>query len=133
MGRKKMKDKVNAIVYSSTTKPKLRKGRGFSPEEIRKAGLTLHEVKTQGIPIDKRRKTAHSLNIQTLKKNYATVIPLTKIGGIGKVAEKKLTEADISDCNDLMQADLDVLAEKVDYSKKTLEKWQIKARKLLGK
>lgn len=128
-----MKEKVNAVVYTSTRKPKLREGRGFSLEEIRKAGLTLHKAKRLGISIDKRRRTSHTQNIQTLKKNYGAVIPLTQIRGIGKATEKKLIEANISDGNDLAQADLNILAGKVGYSKKTLEKWQSEARKLLKK
>ncbi|MEA2089694.1 MAG: ribosomal protein L13e [Thermoproteota archaeon] len=128
-----MKKKVSVVVYSSTRKPKLRRGRGFSVEEIRNAGLTLHEAKRLGISIDKRRKTSHAQNVQTLKRNYGIVVPLTKIRGIGKATEKKLIEANISDGNDLAQADLNVLAEKVGYSKKTLEKWQAEARKFLKK
>jgi ribosomal protein L13E len=44
-----------------------RSGRGFSLEEIKKAGLDQSEAKKMKIPVDKRRKTAHEANISELK------------------------------------------------------------------
>lgn len=126
-----MKEEAKATVYTSTRRKRLREGRGFSLEEIRRAGLTLYKAKKLGIPVDKRRKTAHPQNAQTLKENYGTVTPLTEIKGVGKAAENRLMEAGISDCHDLAEADLNILAEKVGYSKKRLEKWQTEARKLI--
>jgi ribosomal protein L13E len=44
-----------------------RNGKGFSPEELKKAGLNRAEAKRLKIPIDKRRKTTHEQNIKTIK------------------------------------------------------------------
>jgi len=49
---------------------KERNGRGFSFEELKKAGLNMAEAKKLEIPIDKRRKTAHQQNVQKIK-SYA--------------------------------------------------------------
>jgi large subunit ribosomal protein L13e len=46
---------------------KQREGRGFSAEELKKAGLTPTEAKKLEIPVDKRRKTAHDQNVEAIK------------------------------------------------------------------
>ena len=46
---------------------KQRSGRGFSPEELRKAGLNPTEAKRLEIPVDKRRKTVHNQNVEAIK------------------------------------------------------------------
>jgi large subunit ribosomal protein L13e len=46
---------------------KQRGGRGFSPEELEKAGLNPAEAKRLKIPVDKRRKTAHDQNVEAIK------------------------------------------------------------------
>lgn len=45
-----------------------RHGRGFSREELKKAGLNLREALKLDIPVDSRRKTAHKENINTLRR-----------------------------------------------------------------
>jgi ribosomal protein L13E len=42
-------------------------GRGFSPSELAKAGLTKQDAKKLGIPLDVKRKSEHEENIATLK------------------------------------------------------------------
>ena len=42
-------------------------GKGFSREELKKAGLSLTEAVKFHIPVDPRRKTAHEVNVETLK------------------------------------------------------------------
>ncbi|MFQ6064694.1 MAG: ribosomal protein L13e [Candidatus Bathyarchaeia archaeon] len=128
-----MEEEIKPVVYASTQKHGIREGRGFSLEEINRAGLTLDETKMLKIPIDKRRTTAHLNNIQTLKEHFGTSIPLPEISGIGKTTEEKLKRAGISDAYDLAHADINTLAEKVPYSSKTLKRWQGEARKLLRK
>ncbi len=44
-----------------------RSGRGFSPEELKKAGIDPAEAKRLKIPVDKRRKTAHDQNVKIIK------------------------------------------------------------------
>jgi large subunit ribosomal protein L13e len=46
---------------------KQRSGRGFSPEEVKKAGLNPTEAKRLEIPVDKRRKTVHDQNVEAIK------------------------------------------------------------------
>jgi len=49
-------------------KEKLRKGKGFSKEEIVEAGMNLDDCGLLNIYFDKRRKSSHKVNIETLKK-----------------------------------------------------------------
>ena len=46
---------------------KQRKGRGFSREELKKAGLNLQEARRIELPIDFRRRTAHDENVEAVK------------------------------------------------------------------
>ena len=85
------------------------------------------------IPIDKRRRTAHLKNVQTLKEHFRTSISLTEISGIGKVIEEELKRAGVLDVYDLVHVDINILAEKTPYSEKNLKRWQGEARKLLRK
>ena len=52
---------------------KQRKGRGFSPEELKKAGLNLQEARRIELPIDFRRRTAHDENVEAVKTYAAHV------------------------------------------------------------
>lgn len=42
-------------------------GRGFSPDELKKAGLNLQEARRIELPIDFRRRTAHDHNVEIIK------------------------------------------------------------------
>jgi len=42
-------------------------GKGYSREELKKAGLSLTEAVKFHIPVDPRRKTAHEENVEALK------------------------------------------------------------------
>jgi ribosomal protein L13E len=46
---------------------KQRSGRGFSRDEIGKAGLNSAEAVRLGLPVDSRRKTAHDENVEVVK------------------------------------------------------------------
>jgi ribosomal protein L13E len=57
-----------------TAKPKVFKkggkercGKGFSGEELKKAGLSFKEALRMGIPVDSKRKTAHEENVEAIK------------------------------------------------------------------
>jgi large subunit ribosomal protein L13e len=126
-----MKEEIKTVVYTPTRGPRIREGRGFSLGEIERAGLTLREAKILGTPVDKRRRTVHLKNIQTLKEHYGTSIPLSEIRGVGEATEEELRKAGILDAYDMAQVDISTLAEKVAHSKKTLRRWQNEARKLL--
>jgi len=46
---------------------KQRDGKGFSREELKKAGTNMTEALKLRIPLDPRRKTAHEENIEAVK------------------------------------------------------------------
>jgi len=46
---------------------KTKSGKGFSPDELAKAGVTPFQAKQLGLPVDFRRKTAHESNVEALK------------------------------------------------------------------
>jgi len=52
---------------------KQRSGRGFSPDEVRKAGLTEADARRMQLPVDTRRKTAHEENIEAVKAHIKKV------------------------------------------------------------
>jgi len=58
----------------TTTRPKVFKndgrqrfGRGFSREELKKAGSSLKEAVKLGLPVDDKRKTVHDENVEVAK------------------------------------------------------------------
>jgi ribosomal protein L13E len=61
---------------------KQRSGRGFSTEELKKAGLNFAEARRMGLPADLRRRTMHNENVEVLKayaeKKRAEVKPKPK-------------------------------------------------------
>jgi len=46
---------------------KQRVGRGFSREELKKAGTNLKDALKLGIPTDHKRRTAHDENVEALR------------------------------------------------------------------
>jgi len=46
---------------------KRRQGKGFSPDEIKEAGLNAGDARRLCIPVDRKRKTSHEDNIEALK------------------------------------------------------------------
>ncbi|MEM4733221.1 MAG: ribosomal protein L13e [Candidatus Bathyarchaeia archaeon] len=69
-----------------------RSGRGFSIEELKKAGLNVAEAKKLEIPIDKRRKTAHEHNVNVLtayvEKKKAEAKPKAKLAAHSQSKKK---------------------------------------------
>jgi large subunit ribosomal protein L13e len=59
-----------------------RVGKGFSREELKKAGINLQEARRIELPIDFRRRTAHDENVETVKtyaaQEKAKPKPVTK-------------------------------------------------------
>ena len=55
-----------------------RKGRGFSLKELKDAGIGLADARWMAIPIDSRRKTNHSENVQLLKEYMKRIKKLDK-------------------------------------------------------
>ena len=71
---------------------KQRIGRGFSREELKKAGLNIAEAKKLEIPVDKRRKTAHEQNVNSLmayvEKKKAEAKPKAKLATQSQLKKK---------------------------------------------
>jgi large subunit ribosomal protein L13e len=72
---------------------KQRSGRGFSPEELKKAGLNPAEAKRLEIPVDRRRNTVHDQNVEAIKayaeKKKAEAKPKPKLQPQAKKKAKK--------------------------------------------
>jgi len=56
---------IKALVTSQNGHQRL--GKGFSPDEMKEAGLNSADSRRLQIPIDRKRRTSHEENIQTLK------------------------------------------------------------------
>ena len=52
---------------------KKRSGKGFSPDELKKAGLNPADARRMEIPADYRRRTVHDENVEALKVFVAKV------------------------------------------------------------
>ncbi len=48
-------------------KGKQKRGKGFSPDEIKAAGVSKQQVRQAGLPVDERRKSSHEANVEVLK------------------------------------------------------------------
>jgi len=69
----------------TTTRPKVFKndgkqrfGRGFSREELKKAGSSLKEAVKLGLPVDDKRKTVHEENVEVAKAFLQEKKPASK-------------------------------------------------------
>ncbi len=58
---------IKPIVQRTTGK--MKRGKGFSPEELDKAGVNKLQARQMGLPVDYRRKTARDENVETLKSH----------------------------------------------------------------
>lgn len=67
--------KVYALVKKKNGN--IKKGRGFSREELKKAGIDYKTALKLGITVDLRRKTSHEENIDVLKQ-FLTATKKTK-------------------------------------------------------
>lgn len=56
---------IKPVVFKKGGKQRL--GKGFSREELGKAGLSLKEALKLGIPVDPRRGTVHEENVNAIK------------------------------------------------------------------
>jgi nucleotidyltransferase/DNA polymerase involved in DNA repair len=125
-----MKRRVEPDVYAPMRRSS-RRGRGFSPGEIKEAGLTLHEAERLGIWIDKRRRSLHPQNVKRLRDTFVRRIPLTEVKGIGETTAVALRDAGVLDAYDLVHVDLETLSGRVRYSMKSLLRWRNEAKILL--
>ena len=76
---------IRPIIISQTGKRRL--GKGFSPDEIKEAGLDSGSARKLCIPVDRKRRTSREENIEALK-NYSEKAKLAKPKA-SAVADKK--------------------------------------------
>ncbi len=71
---------VKAVITAQSGK--VRPGKGFSPDELNEAGVSIAEARNMKIPVDWKRRSSHEENITSLKshaeKAKATAKPKTK-------------------------------------------------------
>ena len=72
--------KAESVVFKKNGKP--RKGKGFSREELKKAGLGFREALKLGVPVDFRRRTIHEENVKSV--NFFLKAKKTKLKSKGK-------------------------------------------------
>ena len=52
-------------------------GKGFSPNEIKKAGANKNLIRKAGLPIDYKRKSENEENVEAIKAHVAQIKPKT--------------------------------------------------------
>jgi large subunit ribosomal protein L13e len=55
-----------------------RSGRGFSRGELKEAGTTIKQALQAGIPVDSRRRSVHSENVELLKTQLKSLVAARK-------------------------------------------------------
>jgi ribosomal protein L13E len=55
---------IKPIIIKQNGKQK--SGKGFSPDEIKQAGISKQKARQLGLPFDKRRKSAHEGNVKSI-------------------------------------------------------------------
>ncbi len=48
-------------------KGKQKAGKGFSPDELKAAGISKQQAQQAGLPVDMRRKSSHDQNVEAIK------------------------------------------------------------------
>lgn len=66
--REKITSQIEVLVKCQGLSYKLRRGKGFSKSELTRAGIDLKDVRSLSIHYDRRRKSLHLWNIESLKK-----------------------------------------------------------------
>jgi len=46
---------------------KQKQGKGFSPNELKAAGISKQQARQAGLPVDMRRKSSHDENVDAIK------------------------------------------------------------------
>ena len=56
---------IKAVITKRTKKQST--GKGFSPNELKGAGVNMQQARQIGLPVDIKRKSSHDENIATIK------------------------------------------------------------------
>lgn len=114
-----------------------RRGRGFSQKELKEVYLSFKDALKQNIPIDKRRRTCHSENVETLK-TYLNIkvatkkkLDITEVKGIGKKTSEKLIALGVDSVQRLAEIDPEQMAG-IGVSKKRASDWIENAKQILS-
>jgi ribosomal protein L13E len=67
----------------------IRKGRGYSLEELKEAGIDPRVARKKGVPVDVWRQTKHPKNIEQLKSVMKTIEPHKAAAKKSKKKKKK--------------------------------------------
>ena len=59
---------IKAVITAQSGKE--RPGKGFSPDELKEAGLTALDARNLKIPVDRKRRSSHEENIEALKNHF---------------------------------------------------------------
>ena len=146
--------KIYAIVRR---KRKVRKGKGFSREELRSANLSVKEARKLGISVDERRSTMHEENVKTLrafiseiqrtgirtekvkvappakrKTLEAVISELTQVKGIGQRRAQQLVNIGINSVEKLSKMKQNELSKKLKISEKTAARWISDAKRIIS-
>ena len=80
---------IKAAITAQSGKPRL--GKGFSPDELKEAGLNAGDSRTLKIPVDRKRRSSHEENIEALKSHFekAQATKPAKPKAVAKPKEKK--------------------------------------------
>ena len=86
---RRLREENDSFMMSSKPKVfkkggKQRYGKGFSGEELKKAGLSFKEALRLGIPIDSKRRTAHEENVEAIKSFLGSMKAKAKRKGKSK-------------------------------------------------
>jgi ribosomal protein L13E len=84
MGRRKVAAMTEVKPKVESPSGKQRRGKGFSREELKKAGTNLTEALKLSIPVDSRRKTFHEENVEAVKNLLESKKPPPKAKPRGK-------------------------------------------------
>ncbi len=56
---------IKAVIIKHNKKQS--QGKGFSPTELKNAGVNMQQARQIGLPVDVKRKSAHDENVATIK------------------------------------------------------------------
>jgi hypothetical protein len=111
---------------------KVRKGRGFSQNELKQVGLSMKQAFHLGIPIDSRRSTTHQENVKALETHMSLdALDLIEIKGIGQKRSEQLKTAGFDTVRKLAESEPKQIAEKVGVSEKSASRWILNAKQIL--
>ena len=68
---------------------KQRPGKGFSPDEVKEAGLNAADARNLRIPVDRKRKTCHDENIANIKSHFKNAPTKAKPKAVAQTKKPK--------------------------------------------